>query len=78
MINMTKNENFEGGAYGYLHRYSIREADALGDVNDGAEVENRSTLNELNERKICPNTGVSHPESAKEIIYVDATHEFTR
>jgi hypothetical protein len=78
MIHMTKNENFDGGAHGYLPRSSIREADAIGDVNDGAEVENSSTLNEPSEKKIRPSTGVSHPESAKEIIYVDATHEFTR
>ena len=50
MINMTKNENFDGGAYGYIPRSSIREADALRDVNDGAEVENSSTLNEPSER----------------------------
>ena len=78
MINMTKNENFDDGAYGYLHHSSIRKADALGDVNDRAEVENRSTLNEPNEWEIRPSKGVSHPEFAKEIIYVDATREFTR
>ena len=50
MINMTKNENFDGGAHGYLPRSYIREADAIGDVNDGAEVENSSTLNEPSER----------------------------
>ena len=47
---MTKNENFDGGAHGYLPRSSIREADAIGDVNDGTEVENSSTLNEPSER----------------------------
>ena len=50
MINMTKNENFDGGAYGYIPRSSIRKADALRDVNHGAEVENRLTLNEPNQR----------------------------
>jgi hypothetical protein len=50
MINMTKNKNFEvppAGIFTGLPFESLRSA--VSDVNDGEEVENSLTLNELKE-----------------------------
>ena len=47
-------------------------------MNDGDWVENCSALVELPDGEIRLIKGVSHPESVKEMIFVDATDEFTR
>jgi len=44
-----QKQKFRGAACGYLHRSSVRKAGAVSDVNDGEEVENSLTLNELKE-----------------------------
>ena len=46
--------------------------------NDGDWVENCTALIELEDGSIRLIKGVSHPESIKEMIFIDATDEFTR
>ena len=77
-INMIKNKNYDGIICGHLHYPTIREFDGVRYMNDGDWVENCSALIELSDGQILLIKGVSHPESVKEMIFVDATDEFTR
>lgn len=76
-INMIKNKNYDGIICGHLHYPTIRELDGVRYINDGDWVENCSALIELSDSQIRLIRGVSHPESVKEMIFVDATDEFT-
>ena len=49
VFEYDQKQKFRGAACGYLHRSSVRKAGAVSDVNDGEEVENSLTLNELKE-----------------------------
>ena len=77
-INMIKNKNYDGIICGHLHYPTIRELDGVRYMNDGDWVENCSALIELSDGQILLIKGVSHPESVKEMIFVDATDEVTR
>ena len=77
-INMIKSKHYDGIICGHLHYPTIREVDGLHYMNDGDWVENCSALIELTHGEIRLIKGVSHPESVKEMIFVDATDEFTR
>ena len=77
-INMIKDKNYDGIICGHLHYPTIRELDGVRYMNDGDWVENCSALIELSDGQIRLIKGVSHPESVKEMIFVDATDEFTR
>ncbi len=46
-------------------------------LNDGDWVENCSALIELNDGQIRLVKGISHPTSVKEMVFVDATNEFS-
>ncbi|MGB2261938.1 MAG: UDP-2,3-diacylglucosamine diphosphatase [Luminiphilus sp.] len=77
-IAMAKDKGFDGIICGHLHYPTIREVDGVRYLNDGDWVENCSALIELNDGQIRLYKGMSHPTSVKDMIFVDATDEFSR
>ena len=77
-IAMAKDKGFDGIICGHLHYPTIREIDGVRYLNDGDWVENCSALIELNDGQIRLYKGMSHPTSVKDMIFVDATDEFSR
>ena len=75
---MAKDKGFDGIICGHLHYPTIREVHGLQYLNDGDWVENCSALIELSDGQIRLVKGISHPTSVKEMIFVDATDEFSK
>jgi UDP-2,3-diacylglucosamine pyrophosphatase LpxH len=77
-INMVKDKGYDGIVCGHLHFPTLRTDDGVMYFNDGDWVENCTALIELEDGSIRLIKGVSHPESIKQMIFIDATDEFTR
>ena len=75
---MINAEIFVGILCCYLHDSIIRDVDGPYYTNDHDGAENWSALMELYNAEIHLNSGAFRPESAKELIFVDVTAEFTR
>ena len=77
-INMIKDQGYDGIVCGHLHYPTIRHVDNLAYYNDGDWVENCTALIETHDGAMKLYKGVSNGGSAKKMIFVDATAEFTR
>ncbi len=76
-IAMAKDKGFDGIICGHLHYPTIRKVDGVHYLNDGDWVEKCSALIELNDGQIRLVKGISHQTSVKEMVFVDATNEFS-
>lgn len=75
-INLARDKGFDGIICGHLHYPAIRRHDGITYCNDGDWVENCSALLELEDGQLRLIKGVSHPDSATQMVFVDATNEF--
>lgn len=72
-INMTRDKGYDGIICGHLHFPALRRHEGILYCNDGDWVENCTALIETNAGELRLVRGESHPESIKEMIFVDAT-----
>ena len=75
-IKLAKDKGFDGIVCGHLHYPAIRRREGVLYCNDGDWVENCSALLEDFDGALSLIKGISHPDSVKDMIFVDATHEF--
>lgn len=75
-INLAKDKGYDGIICGHLHYPAIRRHEGVLYCNDGDWVENCSALIEDENGELRLIRGVSHPESVKQMVFVDATEEF--
>jgi UDP-2,3-diacylglucosamine pyrophosphatase LpxH len=75
-INLARDKGYDGIICGHLHYPAIFRHQGIVYCNDGDWVENCSALLEDYDGGLRLIRGVSHPDSAKKMIFVDATEEF--
>ena len=75
-IHLAKDKGYDGIICGHLHYPAIRRHDGVLYCNDGDWVENCSALLEDASGRLRLIKGGSHPESVKDMMFVDATEEF--
>jgi hypothetical protein len=69
---MAREQGFDGVICGHLHYPSLHERDGLIYANDGDWVENCSALIEDGSGQLRLLRGISHPDTAEKMIFVDA------
>jgi UDP-2,3-diacylglucosamine pyrophosphatase LpxH len=71
-LRMAREQGFDGVICGHLHYPSLHERDGLIYANDGDWVENCSALIEDGSGQLRLLRGISHPDTAEKMIFVDA------
>lgn len=71
-LRMAREQGFDGVICGHLHYPSLHERDGLIYANDGDWVENCSALIEDKSGQLRLLRGISHPDTAEKMIFVDA------
>ena len=71
-LRMAREQGFDGVVCGHLHYPSLHERDGLIYANDGDWVENCSALIEDGSGQLRLLRGISHPDTAEKMIFVDA------
>ena len=72
-LRMAREQGFDGVICGHLHYPSLHERDGLIYANDGDWVENCSALIEDGSGQLRLLRGISHPDTAEKMIFVDVS-----
>ena len=72
-LRMAREKGFDGVICGHLHYPSLHERDGLIYANDGDWVENCSALVEDATGQLRLLRGISHPDAAEKMVFVDAS-----
>ena len=72
-LRMASDKGYDGVVCGHLHYPSLYERDGLVYANDGDWVENCSALVEDATGQLRLLRGISHPDAAEKMVFVDAS-----